>query len=190
MSYPFHTKRCKSWFINPELDFTSWILNTESLRELHEGQISSLFSEAPFFNSFFFIPNQELDMFCTLLFSWSFCTRSCILSAFYCYALKNLKRSSDTIWMMGGRKEWSRNSQNNNSPLFWINLSDIPFPSPSLHLMKDLPTSWFFEVMSVFQTVIAHPTLLWPLSAHKGPKSVGPHYSEMDDNHSSVSTGK
>ncbi len=33
----------------------------------------------------------------------------------------------------GGGGEGSRNSQNNNnSPLLWINLSDIPFPSPSL----------------------------------------------------------
>ncbi len=91
----------------------------------------------------------------------------------------------------GGGGEGSRNSQNNNnSPLLWINLSDIPFPSPSLHLMKDLPTSGCFEVMSAFQTVIAHPTLLWPFSAHDGPESVGPHYGEIVDNHISVSTGK
>lgn len=89
--------------------------------------------------------------------------------------------------MMGGGRD---SQNNNNSPQFWIKLSDIPFPSSSLHLMKDLPTSGCFEVMSVFQTVIAHPTLLWPFSAHDGPESVGPHYGEIVDNHISVSTGK
>lgn len=104
MSYPFHTKRCKSWFINPELDFTSWILNTESLRELHEGQMSSLFSEAILFFFSSFLLNQMLNMFCTLLFSWSFCTRSCILSAFHCYAFKNWKWAPTPFeWWEGGR---------------------------------------------------------------------------------------
>ncbi len=113
------------------MDSKHWIL----ARVTQGPNLLPVLGSTSFF--FFFLPNQELNTFFTLLLNWSFRTRSRIFSPFHSYAFKNQKKLQYHINDGGGGEGRSRNSQNNNnSPLLWINLSGHSLSFSLSHLMK------------------------------------------------------